>query len=93
MKKFSKNSKLNSVLNAIYEQITELNPEDVQNYKKEFAHETDFNIVQYGNLIVYYDDIRDFYKSHGYKFAETASDEKIWETYKQQVGYIVRTQF
>lgn len=90
MKKFSKNVKLNAVLNGIYEDLQELGIEEVKRYKEEFKHETDFNIAQYGNLLIYYADIREFYKNAGYKSFDKMSDGKIWEIYKRQVGYMAR---
>ena len=92
MKKFSKNQKLNSLLKSIYESLEELGREEVKRYKKEFKYESDYNIVQYGNLLIYYYDIRNLYLECGYK-CEKWSNEKLWETYKRQVGYIARMYF
>lgn len=93
MKKFSKNQKLNSLLKSIYESLEELGREEVKRYKKEFKYESDYNIVQYGNLLIYYYDIRNLYKNCGYKSMDKMSNEKLWETYKRQVGYIARMYF
>lgn len=90
MKKFSKNVKLNTVLMGIYEDLKELGIDEVKRYREEFKHETDYNIAQYGNLLIYYADIKEFYKNAGYKSIEKMSDSKIWETYKRQVGYVAR---
>ena len=90
--KFSKNQKLNAVLSAIYDDLQDLGS-DVKRYKNQFKNETDFNIVQYGNLLCYYNDIRDFYKAAGYKSLDKLSNDKIWEIYKRQVGYIARFYF
>lgn len=90
MKKFSKNVKLNTVLMGIYEDLKELGIEEVKRYKDEFKHETDYNIAQYGNLLIYYADIREFYKNAGYKSIEKMSDSKVWDIYKRQVGYVAR---
>lgn len=89
MEKFSKNKKLNGVLNVIFDDVVELG-EDVKRYYKEFKGELDYNIVQYGNMLVYYNDIKNMYKSCGYKSIEKMSDEKVWDIYKRQVGYITR---
>ena len=57
---------------------------------KEFPNEIDYNIAQYGNLLIYYTDVRDMYNTCGYKSLNKMSDQKLWETYKRQVGYIAR---
>lgn len=89
----SKNAKLNGVLNEIYEDLQELGESEVKRYKKEFKYLTDYNIVQYGNVLIYYDDIREMYKRHGYRTMEKMSNDKVWETYKRQVGYVARFYF
>ena len=90
MKKFSKNVKLNKVLMGIYEDLKEFGVEEVKRYMGEFKHEPDYNIAQYGNMLIYFYDIREFYKNAGYKSMEKMSDGKIWEIYKRQVGYVAR---
>ena len=91
--KFSKNKKLNTVLSSIYNDLMDLGIEEVKRYKQEFKYATDYNIVQYGNMLVYYDEVRDFYAKAGYKTIPTWSDQKVWETYLRQVGYIARRYF
>lgn len=93
MLKLSRNAKLNSVLNVIYEDLQELGLEEVKRYKQEFRGLSDFNLVEYGNLLVYYYDIRKMYRECGYKSMDKWSDQKIWDTYKRQVGYIARMYF
>lgn len=90
MKKFSKNVKLNTALNGIYEDLEEFGVEEVKRYYNEFKNEQDYNIAQYGNLLIYYADIREFYKNAGYKSMEKMSDSKVWDIYKRQVGYVAR---
>ena len=92
MRIFSKNKKLNGVLNDIYQSLEELGIEEVRRYHEEFKYQgfTDYNIVEYSNLLIYYDDIRDLYRKNGYKTIDKMSDERVWETYKSQVGYLVR---
>lgn len=90
MKKFSKNVKLNKVLMGIYEDLKELGIDEVKRYKDEFKHEPDYNIAQYGNLLIYYYDIKEMYKNAGYKSIEKMSDSKVWDIYKRQVGYVAR---
>ena len=91
MEKFSKNKKLNYVLNDIFEDLNELGKSEVIRYKKEHKNESDYNIAQYGNMLIYFDDIQELYKKAGYK--TKFSDSKIWEIYKRQVGYMARKYF
>ena len=93
MLKLSRNKKLNSVLNVIYEDLQEVGLETIQHYKNEFKNVSDYNIAQYGNMLVWLSDIRKMYRDCGYKSMEKWSDKKIWDTYKRQVGYIARMHF
>lgn len=88
MKKFSKNVKLNKALNGIYADLKEFGIEEIKHYYNEFKYEVDYNIAQYGNMLIYYYDIKEFYKNAGYKSIEKMSDSKVWEIYKRQVGYV-----
>lgn len=90
MTKYSKNQKLNKVLNEIETDLLNYGLEEVKRYYNEFKNEPDYNIAQYGNLLVYYSDIYNFYRECGYKSTDNFSSNKIWETYKRQVGYVVR---
>ena len=89
MLKLSKNVKLNNVLNSIHESLEEMGVDEVKRYMNEFPNESDYNIVQYGNLLVYYHDVRKLYEACGYK-VENYSNEKLWNAYKRQVGYVAR---
>lgn len=88
--KYSKNKKLNAILNAIETELKELGLDEVKRYYNEFKHEPDYNIAQYGNLLVYHSSIYDLYRICGYKTTDKFSPDKIWETYKRQVGYVTR---
>lgn len=90
MTKYSKNAKLNAVLNAIEANLLDLGIDELKRYYNEFRGIPDYNIAQYGNLIIYYDNVRDLYKNCGYKSVSKYSNTKIWETYRRQVGYITR---
>lgn len=90
MKKFSKNVKLNTVLNGIYEDLQELGINEIKRYYNDYKFEPDFNIAQYGNMLIYFYDIKEFYKNAGYKSIEKMSGGKVWEIYKRQVGYVAR---
>ena len=101
--KFSKNAKLNNALSGIYEQLKDFDTDcetgestgEVKRYYKDFKNsgENDYNIAQYGNLLVYYSDIYKFYADCGYKTTAKFSVTKIWDVYLRQVGYIVRNYF
>ena len=93
---FSPNKKLNKVLNEIHYDLLHISDtkaqsiSEVKRYKREFTREPDFNLVNYGNLIIYYAGVRDMYERAGYSSMKTWSDSKIWETYRRQVGWVVR---
>ena len=90
--KYSKNVKLNTVLNQIENQMDWLELSEIANYMKEYPYEPDYNIAQYGNMLVYYWEIRKMYINAGYKtFAgNKISDTSMWNIYKSQVGYVAR---
>ena len=90
MNKYSKNYKLNNVLIQIESDLLEMGIDEIKRYYNQFKYECDYNIAQYGNLLVYYSDIYDFYKNCGYKSTDKMSTEKIWDLYKRQVGYVAR---
>lgn len=87
--KYSKNKKLNEVLTRIEDDIMYSNFE-LGYYVDAFPYELDYNIAQYGNLLIYYDDIKKMYRDCGYKSLDKMSDQKVWEIYKRQVGYVAR---
>lgn len=87
---FSKNTKLNSVLNVIADQLENFGLDEVKRYMKEFKNEPDYNIAQYGNLLCYYDDVRDLYLTYDYSNSTLGNDAKLWNIYKRQVGYVAR---
>jgi hypothetical protein len=86
--KYSINAKLNKVLNHIEDELKGLGIDEVARYRQEFKGVPDYNIAQYGNVTVYYDDVREIYKD--YKSFEKASNEKLWDIYRRQVGYVAR---
>lgn len=90
--KYSKNVKLNKVLNQIEDDLKCLELTEIARYMKEYPNEPDYNIAQYGNTLIYYYEIRNMYTSAGYKsFMENKiSNSKMWEIYKRQVGYVAR---
>ena len=90
MNKYSKNTKLNKALVGIEADLLELGIDEVKRYYNAFKYEADYNIAQYGNVLVYYSDIYDFYKNCGYKSTDKMTTDKIWDLYKRQVGYVAR---
>lgn len=88
--KYSKNKKLNEVLTRIEGQLLNLGLDEIKHYKESFPNEIDYNIAQYGSVLVYYYDVRQMYNDCGYKSLDKMSDQKVWEIYKRQVGYVAR---
>lgn len=91
--KYSKNKKLNTLLLNIEKSLIDnLGINEVKRYYNEFKNCKDYNIAQYGNLLIYYADIRELYINSGYSNStiNKMSDYRIWETYKRQIGYVVR---
>lgn len=90
--KFSKNQKLNFVLNDIYFSLLEMcetekeSIQEIKRYKENFPNELDYNLYQYGNLLVYNDQIKALYSD--YKSLQNVSIDKLIETYKRQVRYV-----
>lgn len=71
--------------------LEDLGLEEIKHYFQEptFKREPDYNIAQYGNLLIYYDDIRELYKECGYK-VDNYSDTQLWNFYKGIVGQVTR---
>lgn len=98
MIKFSANKKLNAILNDIHYDLIHSMGEtkkeavsEIKRYKASFPRESDYNIAQYGNLLIYYGDVRKAYKKAGYgSSVDKMSDSRLWDTYKRQVGYVAR---
>lgn len=90
MNKYSKNVKLNKALMEIESNLLDLGINEVKRYYNTFKNEVDYNIAQYGNLLIWYNEIYDFYRSCGYKSTDKMTTDKIWELYKKQVGYVAR---
>ena len=92
MKAFSKNNKLNKVLNDIYDSLLSIHDTksesiaEIKHYKDNFPEELDYNLYQHGNLIIYDGDIKDLYKD--YKSLQKSSIESIRNIYKRQVRYV-----
>lgn len=95
---FSNNKKTEAYLTGIQKQLLSIHdtPEEsmseILNYMEKFPDEIDFNLAAYGNMLIYYDDVRDFMRECGY--AESTinrmSNDQIWEAYRRNVGYVAR---
>lgn len=97
MNKYSVNNKLNETLMDIEEQLLETMGGDreealsqILRYYKEFYKDPDFCIAQYGNLLVYHDQVYNFYYQHDYRCVLRMSVDKRWQVYLHQVGYVAR---
>ena len=94
--KYSVNPKLNKALCGIEGQLLDMcdskkeSINQILAYVKDFKKEPDCNIAQHGNLLIYFYDIKEFYKNCGYKSTGRMSDSKIWDLYKQHVGRVAR---
>lgn len=97
MKKYSKNAKLNKVLNEIKDQLLSIHDteneslNEIKSYVDFYGFDPDnldYFIYQYGNVLIYNYEIRDLYKE--YKSLASASIEKLIDIYKRQVGYMAR---
>lgn len=99
--KYSKNKKLNTLLNCIESDVINAFNDDkdgkdgaheviesLEYYKKYYPGEIDYNTAQGGHLLVYFYQVYDLYRNCGYKITEKFSSSKIWETYRRQVGYV-----
>lgn len=96
MNKYSPNKKLEACLCNIELDLLSMcehkeeSLNEIRRYMREFPKEPDYNLAQYGNLLIYYNQVRDFYLDCGYKSMRNMSDSKIWATYLRQVGYVAR---
>ncbi len=87
---FSYNRKLQTALSRIERSLRQMGIREVRRYYNEFRREPDYNIAAYGNLLIYYWEVRDFYRRCGYTSLSRWSDQRIWDLYRRQVGYVVR---
>lgn len=101
----SKSPVLNAIYNDIWDYLEDLGTDEVKRYMNAFPRETDYNLVQYGNMRIYYSEIREMYVNAGAKqYSETykrarngnaagdykISDDQLWEFYKRDVARIAR---
>ena len=80
--KYSKNVKLNNILVTIQDQLLNIcdkyynSISEIERYMDEFPNEPDYNIAQYGNVLIYNHEIEQLYKD--YKSLKNASPNKLW---------------
>lgn len=95
---FSTCKKLNGLLNELYSDLLEICDTEQESrdlikryYNDSYKNrERDFSIVADGNLLISYYSVRKLYEKHNYKTIERYSDTKIWDIYRNQVGYVAR---
>ena len=97
MTKYSRNAKLNKVLNDIEVQLLGIHDTESESleevgrymlsYPKGFS---DYKIAEHGNLLYTYDEVYKMYRDAGYKSTDKYSRDSIWNIYKRQVGYVAR---
>lgn len=105
MLNLSKSPVLNAVYNDIWEYLEDLGMPELIHYMTSFPNEPDFNLVNYGEMRIYYAEIRDMYVNAGNKkCAETykksrnghmygdpkIDDFELWEKYRRDVGYVAK---
>lgn len=67
--KLSRSARIQAVCSDIWDFLELLGPDEVRHYMRAFRNEPDYNLVQYGEMRVYYDDVRDLYIRAGYPTA------------------------
>lgn len=93
---YSVNEKLNNVLTMIEEQLLSIHDTreesiaEIKHYMKNFPKEVDYNLYQYGHLLVASVDIRQMYLNAGYISMMRMSDEQICNRYMAQIGHVAR---
>lgn len=96
---FSTNRKYNATLESIYFDLLHIHDtkaeslEEIRHYYNEFRTiGKDYNLAMYGNLLIYYYQVREMFLRCGYSAKHLArfSDSKVWEMYLYRVGEVVR---
>lgn len=88
-----RNRLLNDLFSDIIDKMTNYDEddellEDLRRYKENFPNEIDYNYAQYGNLNIYYYEVRDLFEKFGYN-TKRISDTKIWEMYRFAVREVI----
>lgn len=85
-------AKKSKLITAVYYQLLDMGEEEILHYVHEFRNYIDYNIVQYGNLLIYYTDIAELMESCEYKVQNYTNDQ-IWNYYKKIVREVVDKYF
>lgn len=85
-------AKKSKLIAEVFEQLQNMGKDEIMHYVREFKNEIDYNIVQYGNLLIYYADIRELLEYCEYK-VQNYTDEQIWNYYKHIVREVVNKFF
>lgn len=101
MKTFSNNPKFNATMCEIYADLLTMcdteteSRNEIARYRREFPRELDFNLAAYGNLLIYFSDVREMFARCGYseKHLKRITDARLWEMYRARVGEVVRMAF
>lgn len=59
---------------------------EVHRYKRTFPFEIDYNIAMYGNVLVYYTQVREWFEKLHFKSVDKMSDKALWSWYKWYIG-------
>lgn len=80
------------VFSDMREYLADLGKDEVLRYMKEFPNEPDYNLAAYGNMRIYYHEIREMYRKAGYAEStlKLMNDDKLWRNYRSNVGYLAR---
>lgn len=101
-KPISRNSRRNALLNSICDDMLAKHEDydegysglitDLKRYYTEFRNVPGYNYAQYGNLLIYYTDVRKLYKDCGYSAnsIDKLTDDQIWRNYWLAVGEVIR---
>lgn len=85
-------AKKSKLITAVYYQLLDMGEEEILHYVREFRNYIDYNIVEYGNLLVYYTDIIDLMERCDYKVQNYTNDQ-VWDYYKRIVREVVDKYF
>jgi hypothetical protein len=94
--KYSVNKKLDTLLNMIEAEIFERYDDEadviaeLKSYCAFHRNEPDYNYAQHGCARIYYSDVYSLYREAGYTPTDKYTEFRLWETYRRQVGYVIR---
>ena len=88
-----RNRLLNDLFSDIIDKMTNYDEddellEDLRRYKANFPNEIDYNYAQYGNLSIYFDDVREQFEKFGYN-TKRINNDTIWKMYLYAVREVI----